>query len=323
MNRLMPLALYCLLLSQCSSAQDLFVRNHAFQGEMTGLGSDLFVEAVVLTKMLGKGSSQDGDTLILLKDSEGNVEPSGVIRGVEFEGELLPFQLSSSGKVLVALEPALARLGAKLKVDSVLGVLDVYLDDTLEKKSPEELAADSGSSESNGETAEARAVPREDDSLTRGWIREKDKETGLYGYKDTDTFYQGTTTKGRWHIKPKFFACDRSFRHGLAGAKTKPVKKKKSGYEDQDYVKTTWKTVNGVRTEVVDSKVITKKEQVSYTVTVGGKWGFIDIKGRWVIPAVYDSIGSFKKSGNIYYAVVMVGAEQFTINHLGQRIQVP
>ena len=124
MRNLILTALFCTQLLLIANADQLYIRNRPFKGEVARQSGKTWVEIKALSEALGlklEGDPQQGYQLA----AEGETSPPGEGKAV-IHGTEVPTTTGSSG-LLVALEDACPLLGARLVPNKAMGTLDVSL----------------------------------------------------------------------------------------------------------------------------------------------------------------------------------------------------
>jgi hypothetical protein len=132
MRNFLLTALFCGQLLLSAHADQLYVRNRPFKGEVVRQSGKTWVEIKALSEALGlklDGDPQQGYQLA----AEGEASPPGEGKAV-LHGTEVPTTTGSTG-LLVALEDACPLLGARLVANKAMGTLDVSLAPSTNPKS--------------------------------------------------------------------------------------------------------------------------------------------------------------------------------------------
>lgn len=263
-----------LLLLTAAQADEIYIRNKPFEGEVQGSGSQTAVEARPLAQALGLSVTESETQLILGEAPESPVEGQVLINGEAVEASPL-----EGGKWLVPLEKAVELAGGRVIVNRDLGTVDVYLTD--KKKSALNTGVAPSARHGGGENLSPKSDP----------------EIEEYGYQ---------TRGGQWVI-PVQFKSAKKFSEGLAAVQEAVGARRK---EKRDVVRG-----SGSGPVIVMRKVGTR----DVFVRKGGKWGFINGAGVYVIKPQYTRVESFKKGA----ARVWRGKSSFWIDKEGNRLKRP
>jgi WG repeat protein len=224
-------------------------------------------------------SLEEKDGGLILGDP-GSGEPS--TGRALINGVLIEARPAAAGVWMLPLKASVEALGGKYKYSRELQTIDVYLDPTLT------TTASQGTTAAGTVSAPANLS---------GLRVEGDRDIEEYGYQDYT---------GRWVI-PVQFKTAKTFSEGLAAVQEAVGSPKK---ETRDVVQG-----SGSGPVIVMRKVGTRDVMVRK----GGKWGFIDGRGQYVIEPRYTRAESFKDGA----ARVWQGKKTFWIDKNGTRLPRP
>lgn len=126
-------------------ADELYVRNQPFQGQVSGSGDAMTAELVPLARALGATVREVNGGWVVTLDPESQVGMDQAGPGqVVVEGMPVGVSLGADGKPMVGLRALAQPLGGTVKVNRELGTVDVYL--TTAGAAPAQDWGDGGSS---------------------------------------------------------------------------------------------------------------------------------------------------------------------------------
>ena len=118
-----------LLFTAAADAQEVFVRNRPFKGEVASVSGQVFVDVKTLAEMLGAQlQATDSGGWVVGREPATAEQLAQVTAGqVVVAGTPVESQAGANGNVLVPLKTAAELLGARVTPNKQLGTVDVVL----------------------------------------------------------------------------------------------------------------------------------------------------------------------------------------------------